>query len=160
MKETLTCPRCGGEVVRYRNPFPTVDLVIEVDGGVLFVKRRNPPLGWALPGGFIDYGETAEEAARREALEETGLEVELRGVLGVYSAPERDPRHHTLTVAFVARGNGAPRAGDDAAEVVCRPPELPPQPLLFDHPLILAHYRELLAGRRCLMPVQQVSSGR
>ncbi len=157
--EVLHCPRCGAEVVRYRNPFPTVDIIIELQEGIVFVKRRNPPLGWALPGGFIDYGEPAEAAAVREAREETGLTVELMGVLGVYSHPRRDPRKHTMSVVFVARADGSPMAGDDAAEAAICPPERPPQPLQFDHPVILNDYLEYLRGGRCLLPVQQASLG-
>ena len=93
---------------KYRNPFPTVDIIIEIlDGrrrpGVVLIERRNPPLGWALPGGFVDYGETLEAAAIREAREETSLDVELIGQLGTYSDPSRDPRFHTVSTVFLAR---------------------------------------------------------
>ena len=131
-----------------RNPYPTVDVVIERGGGrVILARRRNPPFGWALPGGFIDYGESVEDAARREALEETGLTVRLTGLLGVYSAPDRDPRHHTMSVVYLARADGqAPEAGDDAAEVgdfgLSELPEL-----AFDHARILADYEAFRAGR-------------
>lgn len=124
-----------------RNPFPTVDIVIERDVDcVVLVRRRNPPHGWALPGGFIDYGESAENAARREALEETGLRVVLTDLLGVYSRPDRDPRHHTMSVVYVARADGQePAAGDDAAEVrLVGLTDLPD--LAFDHARILADY--------------------
>ena len=105
---------------KYRNPFPTVDVIIELEpwrarpGPVVLIYRKNHPQGWALPGGFIDWGESAEQAAVREAREETGLEVSLTSLLGVYSKPDRDPRFHTLTTVFTARAGGVPVAGDDA----------------------------------------------
>src|SRR5688572_13575809 len=97
-----------------RNPYPTVDVVVETEGGIVLIERRNEPRGWALPGGFIDYGERVEDAARREVKEETGLDVELVRLLGVYSDPLRDPRHHTMSVAYVGRARGIPGGGDDA----------------------------------------------
>src|SRR6187551_2806398 len=98
-------------------PFATVDVIIEVGEGVVLVRRRNPPHGWALPGGFVDPGESVAQAARREAKEETGLDVELTDLLAVYSDPKRDPRGiFTISTAFIARANGHPVGGDDAAE--------------------------------------------
>jgi 8-oxo-dGTP diphosphatase len=140
-------------VVQYRNPLPTVDIIIElVDGGapprVVLIKRNNPPQGWALPGGFVDYGESAEQAAVREAAEETGLQVELTALLGVYSDPSRDPRHHTLTTVYVARAQGEPVAGDDAGRALGCRPEAPPGPLCFDHQGILDDYLAWREGRR------------
>lgn len=123
-----------------RNPYPTVDIVIEVDGGVVFVERKNEPHGWALPGGFVDYGERLEDAARREAREETGLEVELLALLGVYSDPSRDPRQHNVSAVYVGRARGEPRGGDDAADARVFDPTEPPGPLCFDHDRILADY--------------------
>jgi len=127
-----------------RNPAMTVDLIIEMsDGGVLLIERGNPPFGWALPGGFVDYGESCEQAAVREALEETSLQVSLHRQLGVYSDPQRDPRHHTVTTVFLASPgeNPKPCAGDDAKE--CRsylPDEIPWENLCFDHSMILRDY--------------------
>jgi ADP-ribose pyrophosphatase YjhB (NUDIX family) len=126
-----------------RNPFPTVDIIIETGGGIVLVRRRNPPEGWAIPGGFVDYGESAEAAAVREAREETGLDVELTALLGVYSDPGRDPRFHTLSTVFVARAEGRPRGGDDAAEARVFDPECLPEPMAFDHAAIIDDYLEM-----------------
>lgn len=126
-----------------RNPYPTVDVIIELPGGIVLVRRRNPPPGWALPGGFVDYGESVERAAVREAREETGLEVELTALLGVYSDPDRDPRFHTMSTVFVASARGTPRGGDDAAEARVFDPENLPEPMAFDHAGIIADYLEM-----------------
>jgi 8-oxo-dGTP diphosphatase len=141
MKETLTCPACGKDVFRYRNPFPTVDIIIRIDAKIVLIERRNPPAGWALPGGFVDYGESLETAAVREAREETGLELHDLQQLGAYSDPQRDPRHHTISVVFTAEGTGTLRAGDDAAKVRLFPIDKLPSPLCFDHSRILEDYR-------------------
>jgi 8-oxo-dGTP diphosphatase len=118
-----------------------VDIIIEYqDRGVVLIQRSNPPWGWALPGGFVDYSETLEEAALREAREETGLEVKLLGQFHAYSDPRRDPRQHTITMVFVARGYGTPQAADDARDLAIFSPENPPEPLAFDHARILADY--------------------
>jgi 8-oxo-dGTP diphosphatase len=125
-------------------PLLTVDVVIEHpsgDGRVLLIERRNEPAGWALPGGFVDVGETVEQAAIREAREETGLDVELRHLLGVYSDPARDPRGHTVSVVFVARADGTPAASDDAKDVQWADPGHPPGRLAFDHGQILSDYQ-------------------
>jgi len=141
MKEGLTCPNCGSLVHRYRNPIPTVDIIIELeDKGIILIKRAKEPFGWAIPGGFVDYGESLEDAARREAREETSLKVELLGQFGAYSDPERDPRHHTISVVFLARARGRPEARDDAIEVGVFTKEDLPSPLAFDHAQILADY--------------------
>lgn len=125
----------------YRNPLPAVDVIIEVPEGIVLVRRAREPLGWALPGGFVNEGETVEEAAAREAREETGLEVELVEQFAVYSDPARDPRTHTLSVVFLARGRGAPHGGDDAAEARAVPLDRLPSPLCFDHGRIVADYQ-------------------
>ena len=119
---------------------PTVDAIIEVGGGIVLVKRRFPPPGWALPGGFVEYGETVEAAAVREAEEETGLKVRLTDLFGVYSDPRRDPRRHTIAVVFIATATGTPVGGDDAAEARVFTPAALPTPLAFDHGLILEDY--------------------
>jgi 8-oxo-dGTP diphosphatase len=133
---------------RPRTPEVTVDLVIELEDRpgrpVVLVRRRHPPPGHALPGGFVDVGETVEQAAVREAREETGLEVTLGELLGVYSDPARDPRGHTVAIVYVARARGEPVAGDDAAGILVTDPASPP-PLAFDHGRILGDY---LARRR------------
>ena len=106
---------------RQRNPVPTVDVLIHsAKQGIVLVERRNAPLGWALPGGFVDYGESCEAAAVREAKEETGLDVQLTGLLGVYSDPARDPRGHTISVVYTAQAQDLSQlcAGDDAGQTV------------------------------------------
>ena len=135
------CPRCGYETRRRRNPAPTVDIIIEYqDQGLILIERANPPHGWALPGGFVDYGESLEAAAIREAREETGLTVTLLGQFHTYSDPRRDPRQHTITTVYVAQGFGSPRAADDARSLAIFAPEQLPPVLVFDHRLILAEY--------------------
>jgi 8-oxo-dGTP diphosphatase len=135
------CPRCGYVSLRHRNPVPTVDIIIEYrDQGLVLIERANPPRGWALPGGFVDYGESLEAAAQREAREETGLTVTLLGQFHTYSDPGRDPRQHTITTVYVAQGHGHPRAADDARRLAIFPPEHLPQVLAFDHRLILSEY--------------------
>lgn len=126
----------------YKNPYPTVDLLIETrPGTVVLVRRQNPPLGWALPGGFVDWGETLEHAARREALEETGLRVTLERQFHTYSDPARDPRHHTITTVFTASASGEPVGGDDAAEARVFALDALPGPLVFDHADIIEDWR-------------------
>jgi 8-oxo-dGTP diphosphatase len=135
------CPRCGYVAQRYRNPVPTVDIIIEYqDQGLVLIERANPPFGWALPGGFVDYGESLEVAAQREAQEETGLTVTLLGQFHTYSDPRRDPRQHTITTVYVAQGQGHPQPADDARRLAVFAPEHLPQVMAFDHRLILAEY--------------------
>lgn len=149
------CPHCSGPVEEWRNPAPTVDIVI-LDSrlGVVLVKRGKEPFGYALPGGFVEYGESVETAAVREAMEETSLAVELIGLLGIYSAPDRDPRRHTMSTVFVARTDHpeALCAGDDAAAAAFYPLEALP-PLVFDHARIMDHVRAYVRGERPLAPV-------
>jgi 8-oxo-dGTP diphosphatase len=140
----------------YRNPVPTVDVIIELvgspggpPGGIVLIERGNEPHGWALPGGFVDEGETLADAARREAKEETGLDVELLELFHCYSDPRRDARKHTVSTVFIGRATGAPRGGDDAADARVVQLDALPQPVVFDHPLILSDYATYRAtGRR------------
>jgi len=132
--------------VRHRNPLPTVDVVIRCGEGVVLVRRRNPPLGWALPGGFVEAGESLEQAACREAREETGLRITLQEQFFTYADPARDPRHHTLTTVYLATAVGEPQGGDDAAEARAWPWDALPHPLCFDHGRILADVRRYAEG--------------
>lgn len=124
----------------YRQPKIAVDVIISLKGKIVLVKRRNPPFGWALPGGFVNYGETAEQAARREVREETSLRLTKLKQFHVYSDPARDPRGHTLSVVFTAQGHGTPRAADDAQEIGLFSRETLPRQLAFDHQRILRDY--------------------
>lgn len=127
---------------RPRNPFPTVDIIIEIDDGVVLIKRLNPPHGWAIPGGFVDYGESLEDCARREAKEETSLEIQNLFQFHAYSEPGRDPRFHTISTVFIAKGEGRLQAKDDAIDIgIFREGELP-SPIAFDHEKILKDYFE------------------
>jgi 8-oxo-dGTP diphosphatase len=127
-----------------KTPALTVDIIIELrdrpDVPIVLIRRKNPPHGWALPGGFVDVGEAVEHAAVREAEEETALRVTLKLLLGCYSDPARDPRGHTASVVYVAEAEGEPRAQDDAAGVAIFSPEALPAPLVFDHARILRDY--------------------
>jgi ADP-ribose pyrophosphatase YjhB (NUDIX family) len=128
-----------------RNPIPTVDIIIEMpdeegNRSIVLIKRKNPPFGWALPGGFVDYGESLEEAAVREAREETSLEISDLKQFHTYSDPGRDPRHHTISTVFLAKGTGIPQARDDAIEIgIFREEEIDFE-LAFDHKTILSDY--------------------
>lgn len=121
---------------RWKNPALTTDILIE---------RAHEPIGFALPGGFVDQGELVADAAVREAKEETGLDVELVELFHVYSDPRRDPRKHTISTVFIARARGTPTGGDDAARAFACAPDALPGPLVFDHDQIVADY---LAYRR------------
>jgi 8-oxo-dGTP diphosphatase len=141
-KKKKVCPYCGKEFEEYQNPLPTVDIIIEMEKvpGIILIKRKNYPQGWALPGGFVDYGETVESAAVREAKEETSLELEELRQFRVYSDPKRDPRRHTISVVFIARGRGTPKAADDAEDLKIFTENDLPYPIVFDHNLILQDY--------------------
>lgn len=132
------------QLVTYRNPVPTVDIIIELvdrpHRPIILIERKNPPLGWAIPGGFVDYGELVETAAVREAQEEIGLAVELIEQFHVYSDPNRDPRQHTLSVVFIATGKGEPLAADDAKNLGIFHAWDTPSNLCFDHNKILRDY--------------------
>jgi 8-oxo-dGTP diphosphatase len=130
--------------VTYRNPTPTVDIIIELvdrpQPSIVLIERRNPPYGWAIPGGFVDYGESVETAACREAEEETGLQVQLVEQFQVYSDPQRDPRQHTISIVFLATAKGNPQAGDDAQNLEVFALWQLPDNLCFDHDRILRDY--------------------
>jgi len=124
-----------------QGPFVTVDAIIEIEDGIVLIKRSNPPFGWALPGGFVDYGESLEEAVRREAEEETGLELEDLEQFHTYSKPGRDPRFHTISTVYIARGKGKPKSGSDAANLkVVKIGELKDYDFAFDHKQIIEDY--------------------
>ncbi len=138
--DTLTCPSCGSSVKSYRNPIPTVDIIIEIGNRIVLIERKNDPKGWALPGGFVDYGERLEDAAIREAFEETSIRITGLKLLGCYSDPARDKRQHNISIVFVAKGAGLPEAGDDAAKAILFQPDKLPQNLCFDHGQIMRDY--------------------
>ncbi|MBN1526336.1 MAG: NUDIX domain-containing protein [Candidatus Omnitrophica bacterium] len=122
-------------------PFVTVDAIIETAEGVVIIKRSNPPFGWALPGGFVDYGETLEDAVTREAKEETGLTLEDLKQFHTYSKPGRDPRFHTITTVFTAKAKGKPKAGDDAGQAKVIPlSDIGKMEFAFDHRQVLEDY--------------------
>jgi ADP-ribose pyrophosphatase YjhB (NUDIX family) len=140
-RRTIPCPKCKNEIEVYKNPIPTVDIIIEIESkGFVLIKRRNPPHGWALPGGFVDYGEALEEAAVREAKEETDLNVKLIRQFHTYSNPARDPRHHSISTVYIAKAKGTPQARDDAAEIGIFNESNLPDAIAFDHRSILKDY--------------------
>ena len=140
-KKTIRCSKCGNEIEVYQNPIPTVDIIIEVKpNGIVLIKRKNPPYGWAIPGGFVDYGESLEEAAVREAKEETNLDVKLVKQFHTYSDPKRDPRHHTISTVYIAKAKGTPKASDDALEIAIFNESNLPDEIAFDHCSILKDY--------------------
>ncbi|MFH1259274.1 MAG: NUDIX hydrolase [Elusimicrobiota bacterium] len=123
-----------------RYPIPTADIIIEYGDGIILVDRVNPPFGWAIPGGFVEYGESLEQAARREAKEETGLELENLAQFHTYSAPDRDPRFQTISTVFTAKGKGRFRAASDAKNIGVFNPKKLPEKIVFDHKKILEDY--------------------
>jgi 8-oxo-dGTP diphosphatase len=125
---------------KLRNPLPTVDIIIELSAGIVLIERKNPPYGWALPGGFVDYGESLEAAAIREAKEEICLDVQLLEQFYTYSDPKRDSRHHTISTVYIAAGQGLPRGADDAQRAQVFLADRLPSALVFDHPRILSDY--------------------
>lgn len=128
-------------------PLLAADTIIRLpdhDNKIVLIERKYPPHGWALPGGFVEVGERLEQAAVREAKEETGLDVELKLLLGIYSNPVRDPRGHTVTPVYIAEARGEPVAADDAKNVVMVYPQEIDQPLAFDHRLIIDDYLHYL----------------
>ena len=146
---TEYCPRCGAGIRTWQRPGVSVDMLITHRGKLVLVYRKNRPVAWALPGGYVDYGESVEHAARREALEETSLELVDAEQFHTYSDPGRDDRQHSITTVFVARGEGELKAGDDAERVALFDPAEVPHPLAFDHSRIVRDYAAFLdTGRR------------
>ena len=126
----------------FKNPFPAVDIIIEIRPGIVFIERTDLPLGWAIPGGFVDYGESLKNAALREAFEETGLKVELLHQFHAYSDPSRDSLQHNISTVFIAKAIGTPKAGSDTkqARVLTTLPKL----LVFDYAKIMEDYYQLV----------------
>ncbi len=130
-------------------PYCTVDVIIELPQGVVIIERSNPPFGWALPGGFVDRDESLETAVRREAMEETHLELKNLRQFHTYSDPKRDPRFHTIDTVFIAQGEGVPKSGDDAKNLKVVPyDELLKGTYAFDHKQILKEYLGLALRKR------------
>ena len=125
----------------YKNPTPTVDIIILRDNEIVLIKRKNPPHGWAIPGGYVDEGESIEHAAIREAKEETGLDVILDELFYVYSDPHRDPRQHTMTTVFIAHAGGLPQGDDDAEVAQYFSLDNLPDPIVFDHQTIIEDFK-------------------
>jgi ADP-ribose pyrophosphatase YjhB (NUDIX family) len=143
--EYIICPKCGEKIQKYRNPIPTVDIIIEIREnevfkGIVLIYRKNVPQKWAIPGGFVDYGESLEASAIREAKEETGLDVKNMRQFKAYSKPNRDPRRHTISNVFIGEGYGNVVAGDDAEEIGIFTEKTLPENLAFDHKDILKDY--------------------
>lgn len=129
-----------------KTPYLTTDAIIEVYienkfEGIVIIQRKNPPLGLALPGGFVDRGESVENACKREMREETNLDIKITSLLGVYSDPSRDPRFHTASVVFIAKATSYPQAGDDAKKtILIKPDKINLEQMVFDHGQILQDY--------------------
>jgi ADP-ribose pyrophosphatase YjhB (NUDIX family) len=145
----LSCPHCGNALDLWDQPRVTVDaLVRNAAGQVLLVRRTRTPAGWALPGGFVDAGESLEEAVARELAEETGLRALRVSQFHTYSDPHRDPRHATVSTVFLVEAEGSPAAGDDAADARFYDPDRLPHPMAFDHADIVGHAAAFLRDGR------------
>ncbi|MDD5007999.1 MAG: NUDIX hydrolase [Syntrophorhabdaceae bacterium] len=132
-----------------KTPFVTVDIIIRYHGGIVMIERKNPPPGWAIPGGFVDIGESLEDAAVREAKEETSLDVTLVEQFHAYSKPDRDPRFHTVSVVFIGDGKGTLAGRDDARKAEIFAEGSLPDTIAFDHREIIADYfRYIKTGKR------------
>ena len=126
-------------------PFVTADCIIDYEGGVVMIERSNPPFGWAMPGGFVDYGESVEDAVIREMKEETNLDLEDLKQFHTYSEPSRDPRFHTVTVVFTAKGKRTLKADSDAKDAKVFKLDQLPENIAFDHRKVLEDYRNSLS---------------
>jgi len=134
---------------KLKTPFLTVDIIILYEKGIVLIERKNPPPGWALPGGFVDVGESVERAAVREAKEETSLDVRLVEQFQVYSRPDRDPRFHTVSVVFIGKGTGTLKGRDDARRAAVYARDTLPETIAFDHRAIIEDYfRYVETGER------------
>ena len=141
------CPKCGTAVETYINPIPAVDVIIgfknsDDKDGIILIYRKNEPHKWALPGGYVEYGETLEDAAKREAEEETSLVITILRQFHAYSDPERDPRHHIISTVYIASATGVPSANDDAQDVGIFSKDSLPSDIAFDHKKIITDYYE------------------
>lgn len=157
MQQALLCPKCNTLIRKHAQPAPTADIILyDEQYGIVFIERVNPPLGYALPGGFIDMNESVETAAIREMKEETNLDIELIGILGVYSKPDRDPRFHTMSTTFVAKTHKPEelKAGDDAKKAQFYSLNKLPKPLCFDHQKMIDDFLLYLQNKRNLCQVQ------
>ncbi len=141
----MKCPHCHSTIEVFKNPIPTVDIIIEINTQIVLIKRKNPPLGWAIPGGFVDYGESYEQAAVREALEETGLKISNLRQFHTYSQPDRDKRLHTASTVFIAQSTGIPKGHDDALEAQLFDQNNLPL-LVFDHKKIISDYFQSISS--------------
>lgn len=141
-KKKSACPHCHGEIETWANPLPTVDIIINMprEKGIILIHHRNEPRAWALPGGFVDNGETLEHAAEREAMEKTGLALTELQQFRAYSDPRRDTRAHTISMVFTATRDGLPAAADDADGIGIFNEDCLPADIAFDHRRILADY--------------------
>jgi len=139
---------------KIKTPFLTVDGIVEVYEkkkfkGIVLIERKNPPYGLAIPGGFVEYGETPENAVLREIQEEVGLKAEIKNFLNFYGNPERDPRIHTVSLVFILKADELPRAGSDAKRTfIFKPDEIPFEKLVFDHSKILRDYILFKKGKK------------
>ncbi|MCM8784915.1 MAG: NUDIX hydrolase [Candidatus Omnitrophica bacterium] len=131
----------------YKNPIPTVDIIIEYGDGIVLIERKNYPFGWAIPGGFVEYGESCEQTAIREAKEETGLDIYNLKQFKTYSKPGRDPRFHTISTVFTAKGKGVLKSGDDAKNAKIFNKDNLPENIAFDHRNIIEEYFESMKLR-------------
>ncbi len=158
MKQEIICPKCGTPVDKYITPSPTADVIIyDKEKGIVLIERGAEPFGFALPGGFVEYGESVEDTAIREMKEETNLDIKLIGLLGVYSKPERDPRKHTISTTYVATPKNPEelKAGDDARKAYWYKLDELPSPLCFDHAKMIDDFLRYVNNQASLATIQE-----